>query len=272
MRKVIWKNLAVGLAAACAFWSPLQTAGANDDLAAATQNPIASMVSLPFENTFDFGASNGDAWIMNVQPVVPVTLGDWNLVSRFIMPVADAPGGVVSAGNPNPIGTGRAFGLGDLNYSLFFSPANSGAVTWGVGPAITLPTATDARLGSEKWSAGPTAVILTQPKPWSLGVLARQLWSFAGSSSRSNVNQFMVQPFINYNMDNGWYLYSDPAIVVNWDASQRTTLPLGGGVGRIFKIGDQAMNVRAGAFYNVVRPDSAPEAVAKFTVQFLFPK
>lgn len=272
MGRVSWQKLVISLTAVVALAAGSHPANANDDLAAATQNPIASMVSVPFENTFDFGAPNGDAWVMNVQPVVPITLGDWNLVSRFIMPVADAPGGVVSAGNPNPIGTGRVFGLGDLNYSLFFSPANSGAVTWGIGPAITLPTATDARLGSEKWSAGPTAVILTQPKPWSLGVLARQLWSFAGSSSRADVNQFMIQPFVNYNLDDGWYLYSDPAIVVNWEASQTTTLPLGGGVGRIFKIGEQAMNVRAGAFYNVVRPDSAPEAVAKFTVQFLFPK
>lgn len=246
----------------------------SDDLAAKTQNPIASMISLPFENTFDFGASNGDAWIMNVQPVIPVTVGDWNLVSRVIAPIASAPGGVQTTGNPNPIGSGRVFGLGDINYSLFFSPAEAGRFIWGVGPSVTFPTATDARLGSAKLSMGPTAVVLTQPKPWSLGVLARQLWSVAGPDGRADVNQFMVQPFVNYNFGEGWYAYTDPAIVANWNAASGNmwTVPAGAGIGKIFKIGNQPMNVRAGAFANVVKPAAAPDWYAKLTVQFLFPK
>ncbi|WP_422023986.1 neuromedin U [Roseibium sp.] len=245
-----------------------------DDLAAKTQNPIASMISLPFENTFDFGAGNGDAWILNVQPVIPVTVGNWNLVSRVIAPLADAPGGVQTTGNPNPIGSGRVFGLGDINYSLFFSPADAGPFIWGVGPSVTFPTATDERLGSQKLSMGPTAVVLTQPKPWSLGVLARQLWSVAGPDGRQDVNQFMVQPFVNYNFGEGWYAYSDPAITANWNANsdQMWTVPAGAGLGKIFKIGNQPMNVRAGAFANVIKPDAAPDWYAKLTVQFLFPK
>lgn len=249
-------------------------ATANDDLAAKTQNPIASMISLPFENTFDFGADNDNAWILNVQPVIPVTVGDWNLVSRFIVPIASASGGVQSLGNPNPVGSGRVFGLGDINYSLFVSPANAGPIIWGVGPSVTVPTATDARLGSAKLSLGPTAVFLTQPKPWSLGLLLRQIWSVAGPNGRADVNQFMVQPFVNYNFDQGWYAYSDPAITANWDAASGDvwTLPVGAGIGRIFTVGDQAMNVKAGAFYNAVKPDASPDMFAKLTVQFLFPK
>lgn len=247
---------------------------AQDDLAAKTQNPIASMISVPFENTFDFGAPNGNAWVMNVQPVIPVTVGDWNLVSRIIAPIADAPGGVSLPGNPNPVGSGRVFGLGDINYSLFVSPADPGPVIWGVGPSLNFPTATDSRLGSGKFSIGPTVVLLTQPKPWSIGVLMRQLWSVAGQDDRADVSQFMIQPFANYNLDNGWYLYSDPAITADWEASssQRWTVPLGGGVGRIFTVGNQPMNVRGGAFYNVEKPSTAPDWYAKFTVQFLFPK
>lgn len=211
---------------------------------------------------------------LNVQPVIPVTIGDWNFVSRIIAPVSRAPGGVQTTGNPNPIGSGRVFGLGDINYSLFLSPAKSGKFIWGVGPSITVPTATDARLGAGKLSMGPTAVVLTQPKPWSLGILARQIWSVAGPDGRAEVSQFMVQPFVNYNFDEGWYAYSDPAIVANWNASSGDvwTMPLGGGLGRIFTVGSQPMNVRAGAFANVVKPESAPDWFAKLTVQFLFPK
>lgn len=232
------------------------------------------MISVPFDNTFDFGATDGSAWVMNVQPVIPITVGEWNLVSRIIAPIADAPGGVVLPGNPDPIGSGRVFGLGDINYSLFFSPANAGPIIWGVGPSANFPTATDSRLGTGKLSVGPTAVVLMQPKPWSIGVLVRQIWSVAGPESRDEISQFMIQPFANYNLDDGWYIYSDPAITANWQAGggQRWTVPLGGGLGRIFTIGNQPLNVRVGAFYNVEKPSNAPDWYAKFTVQFLFPK
>ncbi|CTQ77521.1 transporter [Roseibium alexandrii] len=268
------KILTRAAAALCLLTYTAQAQDGSADLAAKTQNPIASMISLPFENTFDFGAGNGDAWIMNVQPVIPVTVGNWNLVSRVIAPIADAPGGVQTPGNPNSIGSGRAFGLGDINYSLFVSPAEAGRFIWGVGPSVTLPTATDSRLGSAKLSMGPTAVVLTQPKPWSLGVLARQLWSVAGPDGRADVNQFMVQPFVNYNFGDGWYAFSDPPITANWEAEsdQMWTVPAGAGVGKIFKLGNQPMNVRAGAFANVIKPDAAPDWYAKLTVQFLFPK
>ena len=250
-------------------------ADANDDLRAKTQNPIGSLISVPFENNLDFGAPNGTAYILNFQPVIPVTVGDWNLISRPILPIAYVPGFI--GGLPGiPAGTegNGAFGLGDLNYSLFVSPAVPGRVIWGLGPSMTLPTATDGQLGARKWSAGPTAVILAQPKPWSVGVLARQLWSFAGARDRADVSQFLGQPFANYNFDGGWFLFSDPTITVNWNAEsgQKWTVPLGGGVGRLFNIGNQPVNMRLGAFGNVVRPDFAPEWALKFTVQLLFPK
>lgn len=268
----IWLVATTVFTAAVAFLSAKVWAGEGDDLAAKTQNPIASMISVPFEFTFDNGAPNGDANILNVQPVVPISIGDWNLINRAIVPLIDAPGGVTLPGIPNPVPGPREFGLGDINYSMFFSPRDSGAVTWGVGPTINLPTATDSQLGSGKWSAGPTAVILTQPKPWTIGALVSQKWSFAGDKNRGDVNQFAIQPFINYNLDDGWYLFSSPTLVANWDASQRWTIPIGGGAGRIFTLGTQPVNVRLGGEYNVVRPDSAPEWAIKFTFQLLYPK
>lgn len=253
--------------------------GGGGGLAAAAQNPIASMISLPIDTTIDFGATNGTAVVANIQPVIPASLGDWNLVSRFILPVAylEGPVGGLPSIPQAPVVAGKKnsiFGIGDLNYTGFFSPAKAGEIIWGVGPSISFPTATDPQLGSEKWSAGPSVVVLAQPKPWSLGILGRQLWSFAGKGDRAHVNQTLIQPFINYNLDNGWFINIDPVILANWNvrSSDRWTVPVGGGVGRIFKIGDQPVNVRVRAYYNVVRPDNGPDWTINLAFAWLFPK
>ena len=245
-----------------------------DDLRAKVQNPISSLVSLPFKFTFDYGAPNGEASFLNIQPVYPVTVGDWNWVSRLIVPLIDSPGEVTTPATPNPIPGNGATGLGDFNYSLFFSPVKYDKWIWGIGPAITFPTATDDQLGSDKWSIGPTAVALSQPKWGSMGLLLRHLWSVAGEDNRADVNQSLLEPFINYNLPKGWYLITDLIITANWDApsGQRWTVPLGGGAGKLFTIGKQAMNARVEAYYNIEKPDSAPDWQWGFTIQFLFPK
>ena len=245
------------------------------DLRAAVQNPVGAMYSLPFKFTFDYGAPNGEASFLSIQPVIPITVGDWNLINRIIAPLIDSPGEVAGTpGIPNPIEGDGASGLGDINYSLFLSPAKPKGAIWGIGPSITMPTATDKELGSEKWSAGPTGVVLFQPKWGTIGGLARHLGSFAGDSDRKNINQTLFEPFVNYNLPNGWYLISDIIMTANWDlkGSDVWTVPLGGGVGKLFKIGNQAMNARAEAYYNVAKPDNAPDWQWGFTVQFLFPK
>jgi hypothetical protein len=246
-----------------------------DDLAAKTQNPVGAMYSLPLKFTFDYGADNGEVTFLNIQPVIPVTVGDWNLINRVIMPIIDTPGMVPGlASMPSPIeGTG-ASGLGDINYSVYLSPAEPEKVIWGIGPSIMMDTATDDQLGSGKWSAGPTAVFLVQPKPWTLGLLGRQLWSFAGDSERTTVNQMLLEPFINFNLEGGWYLISDMIITANWKANSnnRWTVPLGGGFGKMFAIGDQKMNTKIEAYYNVEKPDGAPDWSFSWTLQFLFPR
>ncbi|MBT8119896.1 MAG: transporter [Gammaproteobacteria bacterium] len=249
------------------------------DLRAATQNPISSMYSLPFKFTFDNGADNGDANILNIQPVLPVSVGDWNLVNRIIIPLADAPGGIPGLPNNPGVGdttdSGRTSGLGDINYSLFLNPLETkGSLIWGLGGSVTAPTATDDRLGSGKWSAGPTAVGLVQPEWGTYGLLLRHLWSVAGDDDRRDVSQSLAEWFINYNLDNGVYLITDSVVTVDWKikSGDKVTLPLGGGIGKIFKIGSQPMNMRAEAYYNVIHPDGAPEWTIGGTIQFLFPK
>ena len=246
----------------------------NADVRAAAQNPLSSMVSLPFKLTFDQGASNGNATILNINPVVPVTVGDWNLVSRALIPLANVDGSIQGANNPSPLGGGSASGFGDINYSLYFSPVKYDKVIWGVGPSINLPTASDDQLGSGKWSAGITGVVLSQPKWGSMGAIGRQLWSFAGDDDRKNVNQTLIEPFVNYNLSKGWYLLTDMVITANWETnnSNRWTVPVGGGVGRIFKIGNQAINAKLEAYYNAEKPEGAPDYSIAFQFSFLFPK
>ena len=182
-----------------------------EDLAAAAQNPVAAMYSLPFQNNIYGGAGpnhNATANVLNIQPVLPFTVGEWNIISRTIAPLVYLPS--LTTG-PSEIAeqslfSGSRFGLGDINQSFYFSPARPSEVIWGIGPSFTLPTATATTLGSAKFSIGPAAVALVMPKPWVIGTLVRQLWSVAGPSDRPNVSQLLLQPFVNYNMAEGWYL------------------------------------------------------------------
>ena len=247
------------------------------DLAKAAQNPVAAMISLPFQNNTFFGVGPNDdtANVLNIQPVIPFTLGDWNIINRTILPLIYLPD--VTSGLPelpDGVNRGDTFGLGDINHSVYFSPANSGPVIWGVGPSLTLPTATDDNIGSKKWSAGPAAVALAQPGPWVVGGLVRQLWSFAGDGDRQDVSQLLIQPFVNYNMDQGWYLVSSPIVTANWeaDSDDTWTVPVGGGFGKIFRIGTQPINAQLQGFYNVEHPQFGPEWIMRFQLQFLFPK
>jgi hypothetical protein len=257
--------------------SVIAAEGGGDDLRAKAQNPVSSMYSLPLKLTLDFGAPDDEAVFFNVNPVLPVTVGDWNLVNRIIIPAIVSVDGFIGGTPDIPEGApsqDRETGLGDINYSLYFSPADAKGMIWGLGPSINLPTANKDQLGSGKWSGGAAGVVLLQPKWGTYGGLIRQLWSFAGDDDRSDVNQFLIEPFLNYNLEGGWYLITDMIITANWDApsSQRWTVPIGGGIGKLFTIGKQTINSRLEAYYMVEKPDNAPDWQIIFTWQFLFPK
>ena len=260
------------------FSSPTFAQQSNDDLQAAVQNPVADLISVPFQNNTLFGIGPDDEVVdvLNIQPVVPFSLSsDVNVITRTIAPLIYIPDSVEGLDVlPETVADDTEFGLGDINVTAFFSPAKPSGAIWGVGPSLTVPTATDDVLGSKKWSAGPSAVMLVQPKPWTIGVLARHLWSFAGDSDRNDVNQSLLQPFVNYNLDDGWYLVSAPVITANWEASSgdEWTVPIGGGAGRLFKAGKLPINTQLSSFYNVEHPDAGPDWSIRLQVQFLFPK
>ncbi|MBV1934708.1 MAG: transporter [Parvibaculaceae bacterium] len=274
------KNLCMQIAVilSMAFSTGTLAQSTDAELQAATQNPVANLISLPFQNNtgFGIGPNNEAVNVLNVQPVIPFALtDDFNLITRTIMPLIYVPGSVEGLDVlPQGVGSGTKFGLGDINITAFLSPAKTDKVIWAIGPSLTIPTATDSLLGSKKWSVGPSAVLLVQPEGWTIGILARQLWSFAGDDDRGNVNQGLVQPFVNYNLDDGWYLVSAPIVTVNWnsDTGDRWTVPVGGGAGKLFRIGSQPINTSLQGYYNVEKPDLAPDWTLRFQVQLLFPK
>ena len=247
------------------------------ELAKKTQNPIADLISLPLQNNLNFGYGAKDApessstqYVLNIQPVVPVKVTDeLNLITRPIIPVIR---------QPDLIDGGDTWGLADIQLQTYLSPSKWDKPIFGIGPVFQFPSATNGRkLGTEKWSAGPGAVALVMPGKWVIGALANNLWSFAGDSDRKNVNFMTVQPFVNYNFEKGWYVHTSPIITANWEAhgSDNTwTVPVGGGFGRIIRIGKLPVNLSAQAFDNVVKPDDDPTAdwTLRLQVQFLFPK
>ena len=243
-----------------------QTEGDASDLARAVQNPVASLISVPFQTNTNmgWGADEEIRSVLNIQPVIPLKLSeDWNLITRTIASVATQP--VLAGGD-------RKTGLGDTTFTAFLSPTDSGKIIWGAGPVLLMPTATDNILGSDQWGLGPSIVVLTMPGSWVIGSLISNVWSVAGSGDR-DVNLFTWQYFVNYNMQGGWYLTSSPIITANWEASEdEWTIPLGGGIGRVFHVGKQAMNVQAQGFYNVEKPGFQGDWSMRLQVQFMFPK
>jgi len=167
-----------------------------EDLAKKLANPVAALISLPFQLNYDRDIGpldEGRRWTLNVQPVVPFELSkDWNLISRTILPV-------VSQEDIAP-GSGSQSGSGDIVQSFFFSPKTPTASgwIWGVGPVFLLPTGSDRLLTADKWGAGPTAVALRQQGPWTYGALANHIWSFAGNDNRADISATFLQPFLSY--------------------------------------------------------------------------
>jgi opacity protein-like surface antigen len=239
----------------------------SEDLQKASQNPIADLVSVPFQSNTNFNAGpfNRTQEVFNIQPVVPMHLSDdWNLISRTIVPLLS---------QPSPLFDSNTNGIGDITQSLFFSPAHPGPLIWGVGPVFTVPSANDPILGTGKFLFGPTAVFLVTPGHWVIGVLLNNQWSVGGNPLTPAVNAFLAQPFLNYNMAHGWYLTTSPIITSNWLAAsgEQWTVPIGGGFGRVLKVGDQPVNAQIAGYYNALRPTGTPAWQLRASLALLFP-
>jgi len=256
-------RLMVALAVSLLAVGVLAEESSNTDLAAAAQNPLASLISLPFQNNTTFGGNDGDYInVLNIQPVWPFRISeDWNLITRTVIPVVSTS-----------VGDYSESGLSDTLFTGWFSPtAPVNNITWGVGPVLNLPTTTKAGLGADQWGGGLSAVGVWIKDKWVAGGLVNNVWGF---EETDELNAFLFQYFINYNLDKGWYLVSAPINTADWnaDASNRWIIPLGGGAGKIVKFGKLPVNINAQLYYNVEKPDGYGDYTARIQLQFMFPK
>jgi hypothetical protein len=265
-----------------------------DALRKAAQNPVASLISVPIQENWNFGVGPQDRTqnVLNVQPVIPVNVGqNWNLIIRWITPIVYQPYSFFVPDQAGPqfvsrqavpsqqSGSGTQvqsgiYGFGDMQPAFFLSP-KKGKLIWGVGPQLLLPTATKTGvLGQGKFGIGPTAVLLVQPGKWTVGLLVNNVWGLAGHSNLPDVNQFLLQYFINYNLPKGWYLTWQPTLTANWEATNggRWVVPVGGGIGRIMRLGFQPVNVGLQFYGNAVHPPGASPWSMRIQIAFLYPK
>jgi len=240
-----------------------------EELALAAQNPVAAMVSVPMQYNYDQNIGpreTGHKNYLNIQPVIPFSLNeDWNLISRTIMPV-------VWQSDIFP-GAGSQSGIGDVTQSFFFSPKKptEGGWIWAVGPVIYLPTASDDLLGADKWGLGPTGVILKQAHGWTVGILANHIWS-VGGSGRADISNTFLQPFLTYTTETHTSFTVNSESTYNWKTEQ-WSVPINLMVSQLVKVGEQRLQLQAGARYWADSPDVGAHGWgARFTVTLLFPK
>ena len=262
---------AAAFVASLVAMAPAHAEMSAEELAKLAQNPVGNLISLPFQNNtnLNYGPDKGTQNILNIQPVIPVSISDdWNIITRTILPVIWQP----SLGPAIDSNTG----IGDTTFTAFLSPAKPGEWIWGAGPVVQLPTNSNAALGNKNWGMGASFVglHLAHGDPWVYGALVNNVWSLTSNKQGGSYSNGLIQPFVNYNFEGGFYLTSAPIWTVDWkaDGGNQWTVPLGGGVGKIFHLGKLPVNTQISAYYNVVKPDFGANWQIRAQVQLMFPK
>ncbi len=238
------------------------------ELAKKLANPTASLISVPLQGNIDWGGGPNDDGMqfkLNLQPVVPFDLNsDWKLLTRYVLPWVY---------QENRIGTGNQSGFADATATFWISPEKEepGALIWGIGPIFQLPTATDDLLGAEKWCVGPSVILVKQDKAWTVGLLANQVWSFAGKDDRADVNYLFLQPFLSHTNAKHMTVTLNSEAIYDWK-SEEWTIPLNLSVTQLVKIHGKPISFAGGVRYYLEKPDGGPDWGIRFGVTFVFPK
>lgn len=234
-------------------------------LAKESQNPVANLNTIPFQWNFNSGGGLGaqSLLLLNVQPVLPLRINkNWLLVSRTIIPFVNIPGATGE----------RLQGIADIQQQFYFSPT-AGGVVWGAGPIFSFPTSNQPATQTGQYAIGPTAVVLKIGQRWVYGIIANNLWKFAGSDAYKPINTFFTQPFANFNLPGGWAISTAPAITANWSAEsgQQWTVPVGVGFSKVTVVAKIPVNVFLQYYGNAVKPDSAPASLIRLQFNLMFP-
>ncbi|MCB0629752.1 MAG: hypothetical protein R2824_14750 [Saprospiraceae bacterium] len=261
MKKLHWLQAGLIFLISFTFQQSIQAQLSEEELARIAQNPLANLMSIPIQNNFNtgMGLSDRTQYIMNFQPVIPFAEG--KVITRLIVPFVSQP----DLFREN----GATTGFSDINLTAFYT-TSLGEAKIGIGSIINFPTAKEG-LGAQEWGLGPSLVAVIKPGNFVMGALVNNVWSVESDA----INQLLIQCFVNYNLPSGTYLTTAPAITANWNArpNNRWTIPLGMGLGKVFKLGGKLpVNVQGGAYYNVERPAlTGAEWSFKFGATLLLP-
>lgn len=238
------------------------------DLAKKLSNPVADLISVPFQFNYNGGffEGDGDQYYLNVQPVIPISISrDWNVISRTILPIYSQDGVIP--------GEGSQFGLGAATQSFFFSPKapTKAGLIWGVGPAFLLPTATD-NISTNQWGAGITGVALIQRDGWTFGGLGNHLWSLTGDDEDGDISATFLQPFVSYTTPKATSFTLNTESTYDWE-NEEWSVPINAVVAQVVKIGGRPVQFGVGARYWLDSPDGGPDGWgARAQVTLLFPR